>query len=234
MAQSGDTAAADTAAADTTAAVPPTARGPAMIAPKAGYHHGDLRAQLVAAVRDLVEEHGPDGFSVAEAARRAGVSSAAPYKHFRDKPEILRAVASEAMDRLRSAMDAGVAAHPPGSVEGIAAMGQAYVTFARTGPGVFRLVFGLTEGHEDDPALQQKGQACLAVVAEAVAACVAGRPDAPEVQRAAYILWSFVHGHSFLTIDRKNDKPGAQIDDWDYLMTVSRGVLGATRGLAGT
>jgi AcrR family transcriptional regulator len=200
-----------------------------MIAPKAGYHHGDLRAQLVAAVRDLVEEHGPDGFSVAEAARRAGVSSAAPYKHFRDKPEILRAVASEAMDRLRAGMEAGVSAHPPGSVEGVAAMGLAYVDFARTGPGVFRLVFGLTEGHEDDPALQQKGQACLAVVGQAVAAWVGRPPDAPEVLRAAYILWSFVHGHSFLTIDRKNEKAQARVNDWDYMMTVSRGVLAGLR-----
>lgn len=216
-----------------TAPASPTVPGSVSVTPKVGYHHGDLRAQLIAAVRELVEDHGPDGFSVAEAARRAGVSSAAPYKHFRDKPEILRAVASEAMDRLRSAMEAGVAAHPSGSVEGIAAMGQAYVDFARTGPGVFRLVFGLTEGHEDDPALLEKGQACLAVVAQAVAACVGRPPDASEVQRAAYILWSFVHGHSFLTIDRKNDKPGARVDDWDYLMTVSRGVLGATQGPAG-
>ena len=207
----------------------PRAPGSASVVPKAGYHHGDLRAQLVAAVRDLVEEHGPEGFSVAEAARRAGVSSAAPYKHFRDKPEILRAVASEAMDRLRSGMEAGVAAHPAGSVEGIAAMGLAYVDFARNGPGVFRLVFGLTEGHEDDPALLEKGQACLAVVAQTVAASVGRSPDAPEVQRASYILWSFVHGHSFLTIDRKNDKQGTQVDDWTYLMTVSRAVLDGLR-----
>ena len=82
---------------------------------RTSYHHGDLRAQLIAAVRDLVETHGPDGFSVAEAARRAGVSSAAPYKHFRDRPELLRAVAAEGMDRLRDAMEAGLARHPTGS-----------------------------------------------------------------------------------------------------------------------
>jgi AcrR family transcriptional regulator len=211
------------------ASAPDRASDAAAPVAKAGYHHGDLRAHLVAVVRELVETSGPDGFSVSEAARRAGVSSAAPYKHFRDKPEILRAVASEAMDRLRSGMEAGLAAHPPGSVEGVAAMGLAYVDFARTGPGVFRLVFGLTEGHEDDPALQAKGQACLDVVAQAVAVCVGRTAEVPEVQRAAYILWSFVHGHAFLTIDRKNDKPGPRIDDWAYLTEVSRGVLGALR-----
>ena len=77
---------------------------------RSSYHHGDLRAQLIAAVRDLVEAHGPDGFSVAEAARRAGVSSAAPYKHFKDRPELLRAVAGEGMDRLRAAMEAALEA----------------------------------------------------------------------------------------------------------------------------
>ena len=79
---------------------------------RTSYHHGDLRAQLISAVSDLVETHGPDGFSVAEAARRAGVSSAAPYKHFKDRPEILRAVASEGMDRLREAMAAAAARYP--------------------------------------------------------------------------------------------------------------------------
>ncbi len=125
---------------------------------RAAYHHGDLRAQLIVAARELVETHGPDGFSVAEAARRAGVSSAAPYKHFKDRPEILRGVVAEAMDRLRTAMEAGAAAHPVGSMQAVAAVGLAYVNFARAEPGVFRLVFGLTEGHENAPELLAKGK----------------------------------------------------------------------------
>ncbi|MGP9790387.1 TetR/AcrR family transcriptional regulator [Roseinatronobacter sp. NSM] len=197
----------------------------ATVTPKTGYHHGDLRAQLIAAVRELVETHGPDGFSVAEAARRAGVSSAAPYKHFKDRPEILRGVVSEAMDRLRAAMEAGAAAHPVGSLEAVAAIGLAYVDFARTEPGVFRLVFGLTEGHENAPDLQVKGEGCFGVVVLAAAACLGLPPNTPEVQRRAYMLWSFVHGHSFLHIDMKTKVTTAQIDDWGYLMTISRAIL---------
>ena len=204
----------------------PAPSAPAGVVPKTGYHHGDLRAQLIAAVRDLVETHGPDGFSVAEAARRAGVSSAAPYKHFRDRHEILRGVVGEAMDRLTARMQAGAAAHPRGSLQAVAAVGLAYVTFARTEPGVFRLVFGLTEGHENAPDLLQKGQACFGVVAGTVADRLDLSPASAEVQRLAYVLWSFVHGHSFLTIDRKNGMVSAEIDDWDYLMTVSRAILG--------
>lgn len=195
------------------------------VTPKAGYHHGDLRAQLISAVRDLVETHGPDGFSVAEAARRAGVSSAAPYKHFKDRHEILREVVSEAMDRLRAAMEIGAAAHPRGSLEAIAAVGQAYVSFARAEPGVFRLVFGLTEGHENAPDLLAKGESCFGVVARTVAERLHAAPKDAAVQRLAYILWSFVHGHSFLTIDMKNKVSSAEINDWDYLMTISRSIL---------
>jgi AcrR family transcriptional regulator len=195
------------------------------VTPKAAYHHGDLRAQLIAAVRELVETHGPDGFSVSEAARRAGVSSAAPYKHFKDRHEILRGVVSEAMDRLRAAMEAGAAAHPLGSLEAVAAVGQAYVEFAKAEPGVFRLVFGLTEGHENAPDLLAKGEGCFGVVVQAVAACLELPPGDPDVQRRAYILWSFVHGHSFLNIDMKTKVTTAEIDDWGYLMTISRAIL---------
>ena len=193
---------------------------------KSGYHHGDLRAQLLAAVRALVETHGPDGFSISEAARRAGVSSAAPYKHFKDRPEILRAVAAEGMDRLRDAMRAGAAAHPPGSLEAVAAVGQAYVRFARTEPGMFRLVFGLTEGHGEDPDLLARGRDCFGVVVEAAARCLGLPPADPEVLRRAYLLWSFVHGHSFLLIDRKTDVVTGDLADWPLLMTVSRAILG--------
>ncbi len=197
------------------------------VTPKSAYHHGDLRAQLIAAVRELVETHGPDGFSVAEAARRAGVSSAAPYKHFKDRHELLRGVVSEAMDRLRAAMEAGAASHPHASLEAVSAVGQAYVDFAKAEPGVFRLVFGLTEGHETAPDLLEKGANCYGVVIQAVADCLGVPPDNPDALRRAYILWSFVHGHSFLTIDMKHKVTNAPEDDWAYLMTVGRAILSA-------
>ena len=192
---------------------------------KGGYHHGDLRAQLVAAARGLVESHGPDGFSVAEAARLAGVSSAAPYKHFRDRDEILHAVVGEALDRLAADMRRRAGEHPRGSLEAVAAVGKAYVDFARTEPGVFRLSFGLVDVHGEDAALSRKGQDCFAVVVEAAAARLGLPPDDPDVRRRAYILWSFVHGHSFLTIDGKAKVVLGEVEEWAYLMDVGRGVL---------
>lgn len=198
-------------------------------APRSSYHHGDLRAQLIAAVRELVETHGPDGFSVAEAARRAGVSSAAPYKHFKDRPELLRAVASEGMDRLRDAMQRAASRHPAGSIDSIAAIGQAYVDFARSGPGVFRLVFGLTEGHEEEPHLQEKGWDCFSVVLRSVAAVLGTEPQDPVVLQRAYALWTCVHGHSFLIIDRKSKGMFEMQDEWGFLMQVSAALVGPGR-----
>jgi hypothetical protein len=122
-------------------------------------------------------------------------------------------------------MEAAAAQHPPGSLEAVAAIGQAYVDFARAGPGVFRLVFSLTEDHENAPELLAKGQACFGVVLRTAADRLGQAMDAPDVQHRAYILWTAVHGHSFLTIDRKTDVLSAMIDDHAYLMTVSRAVL---------
>lgn len=206
---------------------------PRQQARRSSYHHGDLRAQLIAAVRELVEAQGPDGFSIAEAARRAGVSSAAPYKHFRDRPELLRAVASEGIDRLRTDMEEAATRYPTGSLDAVAAIGQAYVNFARSGPGVFRLVFGLTEGHEEEPALHEKGAQCFGVVVRAAAACLDRPPQDPEVLQRAYMLWTCVHGHSFLTIDNKTDIKAGSTDDWTLMRQFSLAVLGPSRQLAG-
>ena len=75
--------------------------------------------------------------------------------------------------------------------------------------------------------LMAKGEGCFGVVVQAVAACLGLPPSDADVQRRAYMLWSFVHGHSFLTIDMKHKVASAEIDDWNYLLTISRAVLGS-------
>lgn len=192
------------------------------------YHHGDLRGQLLTVVRELVEAHGPEGFSVAEAARRAGVSTAAPYKHFKDRTDLLNALVADAMDRLATQMARERDRYPVGSFEAVAGIGQAYIDFAKTEPGIFRLMFGLTEGHEDDDSLQKKGEICREIVGEACAACLGdGVADNVPVL-SAYILWTCVHGHAFLSIDKKNKEEAQKLNDWDFLMTVSRSILEAS------
>ncbi len=170
---------------------------------RSSYHHGDLRAQLIEATRQLVEEKGPDNFSVSEACRRAGVSTAAPYKHFKDKTAMLREVAAAGMRRQSEQMLAELAPHPDGSRARIVALGRVYIRFATTEPGVFRLMFTWSGEAEEDEQLHALGDQKYSVVQLEVAKCD-GRTEVIDADRQkAFMLWSFVHGLSFLSIDGK-------------------------------
>lgn len=199
---------------------------------KKKYHHGSLRAQLLDAVRQLIETKGPDGFSIAEACRMAGVSTAAPYKHFRDREEILHAVILEAMHRLGDAMQAAADAHPPGDPERIIALGRAYIGFARAEPGMFAVVFGHASTHAEDAALASEGRDKFAIVVRVVAEHMDRPMDDPEVGARAYALWCAVHGHCFLVLDGKADKTEIGVSEEDYLRLV--GVSYLPRHLRGS
>jgi AcrR family transcriptional regulator len=194
---------------------------------KRGYHHGDLRAVLVEATRRLVEENGPDHVSIAAACRLAGVSTAAPYKHFRDKTEMLNAVALDGMERQRLQMLESLEALPEGSPDRVAALGRVYVTFAVTEPGVFRLMFALSGEHQDDPELMAKGEEVFGLVRHEVSACTGEPEDSDAVERRAFTLWSFVHGLSFLTIDGKVAKMCGEMPIEPLLDDVARRILAA-------
>ncbi|MEM8577414.1 MAG: TetR/AcrR family transcriptional regulator [Pseudomonadota bacterium] len=179
---------------------------------KDGYHHGDLRAGLIEATRRLVEEKGPEKFSVSEACRLAGVSTAAPYKHFKDKNDMLVAMVIDGMDRLRGNMIAACAPLPPGSPDRVSALGREYIDFAIREHGVFRLKFGGFTDELDDPRLEAAGDETFGVVLEEVAACLGVRDVTADVRRRGFILWSFVHGLSFLLADPKLSAMGGDVD----------------------
>ena len=105
-----------------------------------GYHHGHLRRALLDAALRLVEDKGPDGFTVAEAARAAGVSSAAPYRHFAGRRELMQALFAEGMERLGQMMGAAQAAADDTPMEQFRAMGIASIQFAADHPGYFRVM----------------------------------------------------------------------------------------------
>lgn len=193
---------------------------------RASYHHGDLRAQLIEATRALVEEKGPDHFSVSEACRRAGVSTAAPYKHFADKDEMLREVAVEGMRRQRDQLIDELDKYPPGSMDRVVAMGRVYVNFATAEPGVFRLMFGLSESHGDHDALIETGDNTFSVVQQEVARCQGRDAVSDQDRHQAFLLWSFVHGLSFLTIDGKLAQKKLDYDLDQVLKEVAERVVG--------
>src|SRR5262245_19170606 len=110
------------------------------------YHHGNLRAALVDAATGLIEERGPDGFTLREVARRARVSQAAPYRHFKDRNDLLAAVVEQGFQGLLEAMtEAAAASVSP--LERLRRSGAAYLTFALGRTAHFQVMFRM----EPDP-----------------------------------------------------------------------------------
>ena len=194
-------------------------------APRTQYHHGDLRAHLVETVRILVEEKGADGFSISEAARRAGVRSAAPYKHFSDRVDLVRPLKLAGIDRMRDQMDEAAKTAKGDPLAPIMALGLCYANFARTEQGVFRLMFGLTKGHDEDPELQAHGDACFDVVKREVRAFLGDGPPDQEIERRSYMLHMFVHGHAFLEIDGKHDLDMSEGQEAMLMADIARRIM---------
>jgi AcrR family transcriptional regulator len=106
------------------------------------YHHGNLRQVLLDAGVALIRKVGPKSFTMREVARRAGVSHNAPYRHFRDKDELVSAIAGQGFERLNDAM-IGQAATGKTGIERLELCGRAYVNFALRWPGHFTAMFDL-------------------------------------------------------------------------------------------
>lgn len=192
---------------------------------KSRYHHGDLRAGLIEATRQLVEEKGPDGFSVSDACRLAGVSTAAPYKHFKDKNEMLVAMVLEGMVRHRDKMFEALEGIPERSPDRITALGMQYVDFALKEPGLFRLKFGGFTDRLEDPHLQQAGEGTFGVVLSEVAACLGETEITPKVRQRGFALWGFVHGLSFLIADEKLCDMAGELNLREMMEDISRRML---------
>ncbi|ABV92001.1 transcriptional regulator [Dinoroseobacter shibae DFL 12 = DSM 16493] len=189
---------------------------------KAGYHHGDLRQQLVKATRELIEEKGAEAFSVSEACRRAGVSTAAPYRHFGDKTDMVAAVILEGMAEMTARLHAAAALFPHGSIEGIAASGAEYVAYAETHPTLFRLMFAENSGRAD---VEEAGHTCYSGLLMQVAAYLGKDAVDEEVLTVSFPLWTFVHGLSFLRIDGKAEFARMHMPVADLVSDATRRLL---------
>jgi len=180
------------------------------------YHHGDLPRALLDAALHLVETEGPGALTLRAVAREAGVSQAAPYRHFANKEAILAAVAEEGFRSLMAAMRQAVDASGPLPLARLRAVGVGYVTFATSHRSHFRVMFG--RGVVDRsrfPALRQVAADTLAMVIDAIAECQrAGlvRDDEP-ARDLALMAWSCVHGLSALLVEGAVDRPVMEVAD---------------------
>jgi len=170
------------------------------------YQHGDLRRALIQAGLKLLSEGGVAGLSLRAAAELAGVSHAAPYRHFRDKNALVAAIAEEGFRLLTAEMRAAVAGS--GSNDLLArlrAAGGGYVTFALRHPAHFRTIFSeVTCADETEPemrALRAAGEEAYAVLRDLVSEGIRrGRLRGGDPDQLSLAAWSLVHGLSMLTI----------------------------------
>ena len=188
----------------------------AAVEKKHRYHHGALRQALIEAAHRLISERGLEAFTIADACRLAGVSTAAPYRHFADRDALVAAVAARGFDRLAERTRAARDAHPVGSLDAIVAMGQAYVAFVTQEPALFQLMWGAPHGAEPNPETQASGQQCFGVLLEAIDAFRADRGLQDMATLAiAMPLWTIVHGTASLVLGGRFQKmaPDTSVDD---------------------
>jgi AcrR family transcriptional regulator len=161
-----------------------------------GYHHGNLREALVNAALDLIASKGPAGFTFAEAARQAGVSAAAPYRHFRDRDALMADVAKRGFERFESSLTAAWDQGRPIPMVALERMGRAYLAFAREEPAYFSAMFeaGVPLGEHRE--LQEAGDRAFGVLRQACEAVVATLPAGkrPPAMMMALHIWSLSHG----------------------------------------
>ena len=175
------------------------------------YHHGNLRPALVEAALRILETGGVSALTLRGAARRAGVSQAAPYRHFSDKEDLLAAVAEEGFRALSAAMRQAAVAGGADFTSRFRAVGLAYVRFAVEQPARFRLMFGREVARREThvplrDAADETFRMLVAGVEEGQRRGVIHEGDPRELSIAA---WSIVHGLSALLVDGQLSR-GAQ------------------------
>jgi AcrR family transcriptional regulator len=163
------------------------------------YHHGDLKRALIDAALALVVEKGSKGFTLSEAARRAGVSVAAPYRHFADKADLLAAVAEQGFVDLHGALiDANTSSDPK---EVVIDLSQTYVHWAVTHPDYYQVMFGGDTSKAVHPGLVSTGKAAFDELLHAVIRCQqAGWLPTPDPMEVAGTIWTLAHGIASLSI----------------------------------
>jgi AcrR family transcriptional regulator len=161
-----------------------------------GYHHGNLREALVKAALDLISQKGPAGFTFAEAARAAGVSPAAPYRHFRDRDALVADVAARGFEAFAAALTAAWGDGGPTPLGAFERVGRAYLAFARAEPAYFSAMFESGLSFEDHPDVKAVGDRAFAVLRDACAAVAATLPKErrPPALMMALHVWSMSHG----------------------------------------
>lgn len=166
------------------------------------YHHGDLRNALIDAATRHAAQGGPDAIVLRGAARDSGVSATAAYRHFANHAELVGEVKQRALDRLAAAMAAKLRRAGRDPERRLQAVGRAYIEFALTEPGLFRLAFYRARGSREAGQVPLSDASSYAVLTRALDELVAaGRIDPKRRPGMELPVWAAVHGIAVLLID---------------------------------
>jgi len=161
-----------------------------------GYHHGNLKEALIRAALELIAKKGPAGFTFAEAARFAGVSPAAPYRHFRDRDELLADVARRGFELFAVALERAWDGGRPEPFAAFERLGKAYLEFARAAPAYYSAMFEAGVPLEMSAELTAAGDRAFAVIRAASERLIERMPAGrrPPALMMALHIWSLSHG----------------------------------------
>ena len=160
------------------------------------YHHGNLRESLITGALELIAERGPERLSLRELARRAGVSTAAPYRHFSSKEAVLAAVAEDGFRKLSTEIRESMDAAGDDPLARLRESGVAYVRFAGRNPAHYRAMLSADlVDRREHPELRVAAVESMSLLLDAVRACqAAGQLAAGDPTELALAAWSVVHG----------------------------------------
>jgi AcrR family transcriptional regulator len=160
------------------------------------YHHGNLKEALVRAALELIAQKGPAGFTFAEAARWAGVSPAAPYRHFRDRDELMSDVARRGFELFEAALRRAWDEGRPDPAKAFENLGKAYLEFARKEPAYYSAMFEAGIPLDANHEYREAGDRAFNVLRTATEALIATMPAGrrPPVMMMALHIWALSHG----------------------------------------
>lgn len=177
---------------------------------KGAYHHGDLRRALLDAALLMVEREGPKGLSLRAVARLAGVSPAAPYRHFSGKEGLLAAVAREGLNALAESMESASAENVGLALAEFRAIALAYVKFAAANPSHFRVMFGpeVTDRTQHD-GLMDASERAFGILVRVIQSTQRSGLEGAEAdpRRLAISAWATFHGLASLVVDNQIEGP---------------------------
>ncbi|KAF0677460.1 TetR/AcrR family transcriptional regulator [Profundibacterium mesophilum] len=163
---------------------------------KRGYHHGNLREALIASALTLIEEKGPTGFTLSEAAKLAGVTPAAVYRHFSGREDLIAEVARLGYEIFAELMERAFAGGQPSALSSFEATGRAYLAFARRHPGHYVAMFESGISIQRSPELHAVARRGLGVLDRAAGQLAAQIPEdrRPPPQMFSAHIWAMSHG----------------------------------------